>query len=526
MKKTFTLLLTTICLLFITTNSGAAVIYKQMNLTADQTSTWMWFEWGPDADGFGLWVNPGTALRIETYGDAVIGYEEDGMTFLSAVPYETSIGADSEWQVPGSAIYINDANHTELNGTTFYAGFQLKSGDGEIFYGWMQLEVSADGLSFTLIDMAYEDVAGEPILVGVVDRQVMYASEMFTEDLLTNDGHIMNTLALELVGVNFAATGALTENTHFTVENVPAGLTLGIEATETNYAVISLYGQAEAHAPADTVNNLTVNFLDAAFDGVPAGEVTNASNPHLFVKYFGEYALYYEDLPDPVCETGGWVPFENSYFENYFGIWHDGTDMRLETYGKDVIGEEIAAKSYVTPLDVDAPINEESAWVASGMWPNESYLTSATYTNWLGQDKYAGLKLVLGDAVMYGWVHLGVSADGMAITAYEWAFNSKPGEQIKAGQKDDTGIFDGANTLSLSVYPNPCADMLNITLGDQISHGQVTVTDLLGQTVVDAVEVSADQEILQLDVSKLPAGIYIVNLSSEETHYVQKIVKN
>ncbi len=526
MKKTFTLLLTTLSLLFITMNSRATVVYTQVNITADQTSTWMWFEWIPDVDGFGLWVNPGASLRIETYGDAVIGTEENGNVFLSAVPYETSIGSGSAWQVPASAIYINDSTHADLNGTTFYAGFQLTSAEGETFYGWMQLAVADDGLSFTLIDMAYEDVAGEPILAGVVERQVMYGSQMFTEDLLTNDGHIMNTIALELVGVNFATTGTLTENTHFTTENVPAGLTLGIEATDATNAVMTLSGQAEAHALADTVNNLTVTFLDAAFDGVPASEITNANNPQLFVKYFGEYALYYEDLPDPVCEVSGWVPIENPYFENYFGIWHDGTDMRLETYGKDVIGEVSGTKSFVTPLDVDTPINEQSAWVASGAWPNESYLTSISYTNWLGQDKYAGLQLVLGDAVMYGWVHLGVSADGTAITVYEWAFNSKPGEQIKAGQKDNTGIFEGTDALSLSVYPNPCADMLNIRIGEQMTGGKVMVTDLLGQTVVDATNIPSDQKTMQLDISQLPAGIYIVDLSSNETHYVQKIIKN
>lgn len=526
MKKSFTVLFTALCLLFATTNSRAAVVYSQMNLSVDQTTTWMWFEWTPDVDGFGLWVNPGASLRIETYGEAVIGTTENEMVFLSAVPYETPIGTDSEWQIPATATYINDTAHNALNGTTFYAGFQLTSGDGETFYGWMQLAVAADGLSFTLIDMAYEDVAGEPILAGVVERQVIYDAEVFTEDLLTNDGHIMNPLNLELVGVNFATTGTLTENTHFTAENVPAGLTLSIEATDATNAVMTLSGQASAHTLADTVNNLTVTFMDAAFDGTPTAEITNASNPYLFVKYFGEYGLYYEDMPDPVCETGGWVPIENSYFENFFGIWNDGTDMRLETYGKDVIGEVTGANSYVTPLDIDTPINEESAWVASGEWPDESYLTYVSYSNWLGQDKYAGLKLVLGDAVMYGWVHLGVSADGSAVTVYEWAFNSKPGEQILAGQKDDTGIFDDANTSSLPVYPNPCADILNIRVNKQMNGAKVMVSDLLGQTVIDAVTIPANQEMLHLNVSKLPAGIYIVDFSNSQTHYVQKIIKN
>jgi len=309
MKKICTLMIA-ICLMLISLNSRASVIYTQMNLTANQTSTWQWFVWGPDTDGFGLWVNPGASLRIETYGDGVIGVDEGGMIFLSAVPYETEIGLGSGWQAPVAASYINDATHTGLNGTTLYAGFKLRSAMEEIFYGWMQLQVSGDGLSVTLIDMAYEDVAGTAILAGVVQRQVMYASEIFTEDLVTNDGHIMNQVGIQLLGVNFLVTsGAMTENTHYTVENVPAGLTLEIVATDATNATISLNGQAPANQVADTVNNLTITFLDAAFDGIPAAEVINSSKSNLFVKYFGDYNFVFEDLPDPVCGSGGWVPF-------------------------------------------------------------------------------------------------------------------------------------------------------------------------------------------------------------------------
>jgi hypothetical protein len=275
---------------------------------------------------------------------------------------------------------------------------------------------------------------------------------------------------------------------------------------------------------ADTVNNLTISFLDAAFDGVAASEITNAVKPNLFVKYFGDYELVYEDLPDPVCGTGGWAPFQNAYYENYFGIWHDGTDMRLETYGKDVIGEVIAAKSYVTPLEQDTEINQESAWVASGEWPNESYLTSATYSQWLGQDKYAGIKLVLGEAVMYGWIHLGVSADGTEITVYEWAFNSKPGETIKAGQKDNTGI-NTQTIYQMAVYPNPCKN--NLTLFAEGLSGNTTlkVMDLLGKTCINQ---SVDFDTMNqsvLDMTDFPAGIYILQLTNQQRTITQKVIK-
>jgi hypothetical protein len=198
--------------------------------------------------------------------------------------------------------------------------------------------------------------------------------------------------------------------------------------------------------------------------------------------------------------------------------------MRLETYGKDVIGEVIAAKSYVTPLEQDTEINQESAWVASGEWPNESYLTSATYSQWLGQDKYAGIKLVLGEAVMYGWIHLGVSADGTEIIVYEWAFNSKPGETIKAGQKDNTGI-NTQTIYQMAVYPNPCKN--NLTLFAEGLSGNTTlkVMDLLGKTCINQ---SVDFDTMNqsvLDMTDFPAGIYILQLTNQQRTITQKVIK-
>lgn len=524
MKRTFTLSLV-LCMMLFAFSSKAGVVYTEMNLTADQTNTWLWFAWGPDTDGIGLWVNPGASLRVETYGDNVIGYDDNGLTFLSAVDYESEIGAGSAWQTPTTASYLNDADHAQLNGTTFYAGFQLRDASEQIYYGWMQIQVAADGLSFTLIDMAYEDVAGTSILAGVVSRQLIYDNAMFIENLASNDGHIMNQLNVSLLGANFSvATGNMTEGTHFTTENVPEGLAVEIIASDAVTASIALTGQATNNVVADTVNNMTINFTDAAFDGIAAGEIDNSNKADIFVKFFGEYEIIYEDLPDMVCESGGWVPFESAYFENFFGIWHDGTDFRLETYGKDVIGVITGANSFVTPLDLDVTINAESDWVASGAWPNESYLTMMTYDNWYGVEKYAGLKLILGDAVMYGWVRLGVSEDGSTITVYDWAFNTKPDEDIRTGQLDNTGIST-SSVKSLKAYPNPCENHLLISTGEMSGNVSMTLMDILGNVYLSKdLNVNPSGQV-EIDMSSMPSGFYIVNMKCGTGTYISRIIK-
>ncbi len=70
---------------------------------------------------------------------------------------------------------------------------------------------------------------------------------------------------------------------------------------------------------------------------------------------------------------------------------------------------------------------------------------------------------------------------------------------------------DEANGSNLNVYPNPASDILNIeTSNDGIT--QVTITDMEGRTVQSTTLLAARRT--QLDVSALPAGIYVVTIEN------------
>jgi hypothetical protein len=513
-------------LLFFTITSNAAVVYTSMNVTSDQSSTWNWVAFGVDADGFGMWVNPAAALRIETYKGPVIGYAEDGKVYLTPLAHGDLISDASAWVAPEAQTYINDATHSSLNGTTCYIGVQLLTSGGDVHYGWMQLEVAADGLSFTLKGMAYEDQPLTAIQAGVIDKQVVYESEVFAENLKLNDGSINTSINVSLLGVEFSvATGELTKDTHFTMQNLPAGLALSINVVDATNAEIKLVGKVSSHSESDTVNNLTVNFLDAAFNGTPASEITKASNPELFVKFFNPYQIVYEDLTDVVCGSGGWAPFESAYFENWFGIWHDGTDMRLETYGQDVIGNIVSGKSYVTPLDFDTPIDSLSDWVTTGAWPNEPYINSASYTVWNGKNKYAGIKLLVDGAELYGWANIEVSADGKTVTVHEWAFNSKPKGSIKAGEKLITSVSD-ATKNTIGVYPNPFNDYFQVIPGKSMNaDATVQIVDLCGKVVYNEKISIKGQTEFTVQPKSLKRGVYFLTVLSQGELYTQKIIR-
>ena len=80
--------------------------------------------------------------------------------------------------------------------------------------------------------------------------------------------------------------------------------------------------------------------------------------------------------------------------------------------------------------------------------------------------------------------------------------------------------IDSFEVNDLTVYPIPTKDVLNVTYKSVIN--AVTVYNLLGQEVYFKSTTSAN---LQLDLSSLTIGIYIVKLISEEGQHSFKIIK-
>jgi len=107
----------------------------------------------------------------------------------------------------------------------------------------------------------------------------------------TNDGSINNTISLTLTNETFTtATGQLTENTDYTVTNIPTGLTCIITATSATNVNISLSGNATLHANTDDIDNLTIKFLNNAFTGGNASAVANSNKIDLVINFDDPYS--------------------------------------------------------------------------------------------------------------------------------------------------------------------------------------------------------------------------------------------
>jgi len=87
-----------------------------------------------------------------------------------------------------------------------------------------------------------------------------------------------------------------------------------------------------------------------------------------------------------------------------------------------------------------------------------------------------------------------------------------------------TSVSDFANPNRWKVYPNPATSKINIQSFDyQIDKLTVEIQDVAGKTLLTQHYDYSDN--IQIDLSKLPNGLYFIKLSSEQYTHTYKIVK-
>ncbi|NBL64191.1 T9SS type A sorting domain-containing protein [Flavobacterium sp. NST-5] len=83
---------------------------------------------------------------------------------------------------------------------------------------------------------------------------------------------------------------------------------------------------------------------------------------------------------------------------------------------------------------------------------------------------------------------------------------------------------DKFNTNTLSVFPNPSNGIVNISNAENALLNNVAVMDINGRTVKN-IQLSDVLE-AQINISDLSAGVYMMNISSDQGTITKKIVKN
>ena len=150
-----------------------------------------------------------------------------------------------------------------------------------------------------------------------------------------------------------------------------------------------------------------------------------------------------------------------------------------------------------------APLSDadgDNIWTLTIALPVGTHAYKFSYDNWAGQEELIpGSSCTLTES---GFTNRTIEVtDNTVLTNVCWGSC----EECVVG-------VDEANGSNLNVYPNPAADILNIATSND-GTTQVTITDMAGRTVQSTTLFAARRT--QLDVSALPAGIYVVTIEND-----------
>ncbi len=83
----------------------------------------------------------------------------------------------------------------------------------------------------------------------------------------------------------------------------------------------------------------------------------------------------------------------------------------------------------------------------------------------------------------------------------------------------------GENQLKLfNITSNPATDLLSIELPQALSNGQLTIHDVLGKSVL--IETFNANQTINVNVSDLSQGLYLITLESGDKKQTQRFIKN
>ena len=97
--------------------------------------------------------------------------------------------------------------------------------------------------------------------------------------------------------------------------------------------------------------------------------------------------------------------------------------------------------------------------------------------------------------------------------------NATKSGYLMEGNDPTTGIGDVESSINVVTYPNPATEMVYVTVEGQIRSFEMV--DALGRTVMNGENVNAD--ILELNVSSLPQGLYIINVTTDRGVAAQRV---
>jgi hypothetical protein len=97
--------------------------------------------------------------------------------------------------------------------------------------------------------------------------------------------------------------------------------------------------------------------------------------------------------------------------------------------------------------------------------------------------------------------------------------NLTPGDYIESYPNAINELPTSNLNLSISIYPNPAKDNLNIVLPVGLNNSQIKLSNTVGQIMLQTNSKT-------LDISTIPEGMYFLDIKNENTEIIKKLIIN
>jgi Zn-dependent metalloprotease/chitodextrinase len=88
-----------------------------------------------------------------------------------------------------------------------------------------------------------------------------------------------------------------------------------------------------------------------------------------------------------------------------------------------------------------------------------------------------------------------------------------------AGNTNELGFEEATE---VSVYPNPASSFVNVRINNGTKHGMISIFDVTG-SLVKVVEIEGNER--EINISELPAGLYIISIEDEKEPQTKQFIK-
>jgi hypothetical protein len=243
--------------------------------------------------------------------------------------------------------------------------------------------------------------------------------------------------------------------------------------------------------------------------------------------------LSYDNSGSPVNGNPTTAANGIQYYRYIKGLWKDGTTMKYGTNG--LTGT--LSTTYLYPGDTDpvgyglggspANPNPQPAWseITAGNTPGERRVM-------LGSGPF---RLAPHDTVKVIYA-LVFTQDSSVVPGDNWGAYARNLQDVKnirywyntnlQGCQDMVGIELKKNTmneLAVRMYPNPANASITLELEEAEASAQITMTDLLGKTILQKQMHSGAES---LNLSAYSTGIYFVTVKNERGSKTFKLIKD